>query len=93
MSKTTNSIVFILLATVVNIVVMILLFFLCLFLGSHIFDLNDVNSNLGPAVLGGSVIISMGGTLFLYSKLMKWATVKFKLDEKLSPIFKRKRNK
>jgi len=33
----------------------------------------------------------MGGTLFIYSKLMKWATVKFKLDEKLSPLFKRKR--
>ncbi|MGH4037295.1 MAG: leader peptide processing enzyme [Sphaerochaeta sp.] len=91
MSKTTNSIVFILLATVVNIVLMIALFFVCIFIGSQLFDLNDVNSNLGPIVLGGSVIIAMGGTLFIYSKLMKWATVKFKLDEKLSPLFKRKR--
>ena len=93
MSKTSNSIVFILLATIVNIALIILIFILCIFLGSHIFDLNNAEGNAGVIVLGASFVIALGGTLFIYSRLVKWITNKFKLEEKLSPIFSNKKKR
>lgn len=93
MSKTSNSILFILLATVVNIALIILLFVLCLFLGGHIFDLNNAEGNAGVIVLGASFVIALGGTLLVYSKLVGWLTKKYNLDEKLSPIFKNRKKR
>ncbi len=93
MSKTSNSIVFILLATVVNIALIILIFILCIFLGSHIFDLNNAEGNSGVIVLGASFVIALGGTLFIYSKLVGWISEKYNLDDKLSPIFKSKKKR
>jgi predicted permease len=93
MSKTSNSILFILLATVINIVLIMGIFILCIFLGSHIFDLNNAEGNAGVIVLGASFVIALGGTLFIYSKLVKVITEKFKLDEKLSPIFRSKKKR
>lgn len=93
MSKTSNSIVFILLATVVNIVMIILLFMACIFLGSHLFDLNNAEGNAGVIVLGASFVIALGGTLFIYSKLVKWVTKKYNLEDKLSPIFSSKKKR
>lgn len=93
MSKTTNSILFILLATVINIVLIILIFILCLFIGSHLFDLNNASGSTGALVLGSSFIISMAGTFFIYTKLIKMIAAKFNLDEKLSPLFKSKRKR
>ena len=93
MSKTSNSVLFILLATVINIVLIMAIFILCIFLGSHIFDLNNAEGNAGVIVLGASFVIALGGTLFIYSKLVKVITEKFKLDEKLSPIFRSKKKR
>ena len=93
MSKTSNTVIFVLLGTVVNIVMIILLFILCIFIGSHIFDLNNSSSSLPMIVLASSFVISLGGTLFIYTKLVKWATVKFDLNDKLSPLFSKKRKR
>lgn len=93
MSKTSNSIFFMLIATVVNIAMIILIFILCIFLGSHIFDLNNATGNEGVIVLGASFVIALGGTLIIYSKLVRWITGKYHLEEKLSPIFKSRKKK
>lgn len=93
MSKTSNTVVFVLLATVINIVMIFALFILCIFIGSHIFDLNTTESSLPMIVMAVSFVISIGGTLFLYSRLIKWATVKFDLDSKLAPMFNKKRKR
>lgn len=93
MSKTSNSIVFMLVATIVNIILIILIFILCIFLGSYIFDLNNSDGNAGVIVLGASFLIAIGGALFIYSKAVKWISNKYKLDEKFSPIFSHKRKR
>jgi membrane protein YdbS with pleckstrin-like domain len=93
MSKTSNTVIFVLLGTVVNIAMIILLFILCIFIGSHIFDLNNSSSSLPMIVLASSFVISLGGTLFIYTRLVKWATVKFDLNDKLSPLFSKKRKR
>ncbi|MBK5201648.1 MAG: leader peptide processing enzyme [Spirochaetaceae bacterium] len=93
MSKTSNTVIFVLLATVVNVVMIFAVFILCVFIGSHLFDLNSAESSLPIIVMAVSFVISLGGTLFLYAKLVKWATIKFDLDSKLAPMFNKKRKK
>jgi hypothetical protein len=65
----------------------------CIFLGSHLFDLNNAEGNAGVIVLGASFVIALGGTLFIYSKLVKWVTKKYNLEDKLSPIFSSKKKR
>lgn len=86
MSKTSNTIIFVLLATIVNILMIFAILILCIFIASNLFDLNN-NTSLSLIVLAISFIISIGGSLFIYSKLVKWASVKFDLDSKLTPLF------
>ncbi len=95
MSKKTNSLLFMLLATLVNIVLLALFFIvLGVIMGLLV-------SNI-PGLAESSVMIllviilfvgSIGGSFFVYSKLVKWATVKFDLENKLDPLFTPKRNR
>ncbi|MCY1152216.1 MAG: leader peptide processing enzyme [Sphaerochaetaceae bacterium] len=90
MSKQSNTAIFILIATVVNIVIMFAIFILVFVVAGLLFDLNG---NLGVIVLGLSFVISIGGSIFIYSKLVNWAVVKFDLEEKLVPIFSRRKGR
>jgi hypothetical protein len=90
MSKQSNTAIFILIATVVNIVIMFAIFILVFVVAGLLFDLNG---NLGVVVLGLSFVISIGGSIFIYSKLVNWAVVKFDLEEKLVPIFSRRKGR
>ena len=95
MSKKTNSLLFMLLATLVNIVLLALFFIvLGVIMGLLV-------SNI-PGLAESSVMIllviilfvgSIGGSFFVYSKLVKWATVKFDLENNLDPLFTPKRNR
>ncbi len=88
MSKQSNTAIFIIIATVVNILIMFAIFILVFVVAGLLFDLNG---NLGVVVLGLSFVISIGGSIFIYSKLVNWAVVKFDLEEKLVPIFSRRK--
>ncbi len=88
MDKRVNTVLFIVGATVFNILLMFLLFLLVFVLFARFLAPvlpPGINRILPPVLLVGSVI----GTYVIYHRLMKWAVEKFKLDQYFSPVFKR----
>ncbi|HOE84918.1 MAG TPA: leader peptide processing enzyme [Sphaerochaeta sp.] len=90
MSKRTNTILFMLAATVVNILLMMIIFVICFILLTRFVD---PESSLVPLYLGLTFLVSIGGSFFLYSRIIKALNTKFNLEEKLSPLFSRKPRK
>lgn len=84
MSKQSNTVIFMLVATLVNVLLMFLIFILVFVVGNLLFD---ASGNAGVIILGISFVAAIGGSIFIYSKLVNWAVVRFKLEEKLSPMF------
>ena len=90
MSKQSNTAIFIIVATIVNILIMLAIFVIFFVVASLIFDLNG---NIGVVILGLSFVAAIGGSIFIYSKLVNWAVVKFNLEEKLIPIFSKRKGR
>ena len=95
MNKKGKTAIFMVVATLLNLV-LLLIFFILLFmilfglLPSTIPAIMDIQamSFLLPLLwFAGSIFLSF----FVYSKLIKWATKKFDLENKLDPIFTPKR--
>ena len=97
MNKKGKTVVFMLIATLGNLVLLaffFLLLFVILFglLPSVIPSVMEapIMSFVLPLVwLGGSVVLSF----IIYSKIIKWTTVRFDLEDKLDPIFTPKKNR
>ncbi len=89
MSKKTNTVWFMLGATILNIVLMMILFIICFILITRFVD---PNSSLIPLWLGLTFLVSIGGSFWVYSRIIKWMNKKFNLEDNLSPLFSR-RNK
>ncbi|MFA6892140.1 MAG: leader peptide processing enzyme [Sphaerochaetaceae bacterium] len=90
MSKKSNTVWFMVLATVLNLVLMLILFFICFLLISSYVDLN---SSLVPLWLSLSFIVSIGGSFWLYSVIVKAISKKFNLEDKMAPLFTRRPRK
>ncbi len=90
MSKRTNTILFMLAATVVNILLMMIIFIICFILLTRFVD---PESSLVPLYLGLTFLVSIGGSFFLYSRIIKALNAKFDLEGKLGPLFSTKRRK
>ncbi len=93
MSKKTNSLVFMLLATVVNLILMVVLFIVG-------FVIIGILLTKYPALESAMFVLTLlvfvfaiFGSFFIYSRVVKWATNKFSLEDKLDPIFTPKRNR
>ncbi|NLE14460.1 MAG: leader peptide processing enzyme [Spirochaetales bacterium] len=90
MSKKSNTLWFMLAATVLNILLMMILFIVCFVLITRFVD---PNSSLIPMWLGLTFVVSIGGSFFVYSKIIKWMNKKFNLEQNLSPLWSRRPNK
>ena len=88
MNKKVNTVLFVLGATVVNIVVMAVLFLLCMFL---IAKFVNPESSLLPLWLGLMFLVSIGGSFFLYTVVMRKISVRYDLEKYLDPLFTKKR--
>ncbi|WP_320122552.1 leader peptide processing enzyme [uncultured Sphaerochaeta sp.] len=88
MSKKMNTVWFMLAATVLNIVLMMVLFIICFVLITRFVD---PGSSLIPLWLGLTFLVSIGGSFWVYSRIIKWMNNKFNLEDNLSPLFNRKR--
>lgn len=88
MNKKVNTVLFVLGATLVNMVVMAILFVICLILIARFVD---PESPMMPLFLGLMFIVSIGGSFYLYTVVMKKITVKYNLEQFLDPIFWKKR--
>ena len=91
MNKKTNSIIFMAVAPVVNLVLM----FVLIILGIVLVSLIPFGDN--TSLYSICIFVVFFGAIFLsfkiYSKLVEWATVRFSLEEKLDPIFTPKKNR
>lgn len=90
MNKKVNTVLFMLGATVVNVIMMIVIFLALMLLYAWIVP-GGFSSQTGQIV--GIVIFlgSIGLTYFLYHRLIKWISNKWNLDEYFAPIFNRGR--
>jgi hypothetical protein len=92
MNKKLNTVYFLLGATVLNLLIMVLLFFVLGISMLLIYQKLGVDSKVLPVV---AVLItlfgSIAGTFFLYSRIIKWVVKKWNLDNYIEPIFRTKR--
>jgi Kef-type K+ transport system membrane component KefB len=88
MSKKSNTVWFMLAATILNVIIMLILFVVCFILITRFVD---PASKLVPLWLGLSFLVSIGGSFYLYSLVIKWMTKKFQLEDKLAPLVSKRR--
>lgn len=89
MNKKTNTILFMLGATAVNIILMIAIFILLFWLYGR-FIASSVSPQVTSYVMIGIFIGSIALTYFIYHRLVKWMSNKWNLDDFFDPIFKRR---
>ena len=90
MNKKFNTFLFLLLGTVVNIVVMLLLLILFLYMIGFLFT-PETNGNVITAVTLTAVMLSVVGSYFIYSRLVKYVNNKWNLEKWIVPLFKSRR--
>lgn len=88
MSKKTNTILFMIFATILNLVLMLALFIICIVLMSKF---GNPESSAAPLWVMLCFIVSIGGSFALYTLIVKALNKKFHLDEKMEPLFRRRR--
>lgn len=89
MNKKLNTILFLVAATALNLLILVILaVFLMLVMGWLIRDIEEISRGLTVFAIIVVLAGSIGGTFFLYSRIIKWAVKKWKLDSHTAPIFK-----
>lgn len=91
MNKKANSVIFMIVATVVNIVLMAV-FFLVGLVVLNLLASAFPDTALIPALILIVFIGAIALSFMLYSRLVKWAMKKFDLEDRMDPIFSSKRN-
>jgi hypothetical protein len=90
MNKKVNTVLFLLGATVFNLLVMFLIIVVFLVLLSAIF-----RGSLNPNVLSVLMIVvfigSIAASFFIYGRLVKWISRKVDMEKYFLPLFRRKR--
>lgn len=93
-NKTANTIIFMLVATVLNLVLLIVFFIIGFLLLSLVMNaVPNMGEGLAAILVLLVFIFAIGMTFFIYNRLIKWATVKYNLNDKLAPLFSRKAKK
>ena len=90
MNKKVNTVLFLLGATVFNLLIMFLLIVLFLVLISAIF-----RESLSPNVLSILMIVvfigSIAASFFIYGRVVKWLSRKIEMEKYFLPLFRRKK--
>ena len=92
MNKKTNSVIFMVVATLVNVLLLVLYFTLGIVLMALFAQLFP-ESGLLPILMLIVFILAIALSFLTYSKLVKWAVAKFSLEDKMDPIFSSRRNR
>ena len=92
MSKKSNTLVFMIVATIVNIVLLGLFFIIGLTI-LNIIASYFPSSGLIPALMLIVFVLAIALSFIVYSKLVKWAMAKFSLEDKMDPLLSSKRNR
>ncbi len=90
MNKKLNTAIFMIAGTILNIVLMLGLFIFFLYLGNLILT-PDTANGLKMTVFFLIMVLSVGLSFFIYSRLIRFLSRKWNLEEHLHPIFSRGR--
>ncbi|MFA5513676.1 MAG: hypothetical protein WDA17_02010 [Sphaerochaetaceae bacterium] len=88
MNKMGNTVLFVIVASLINLVVMAALFLISLILLNWYVPADSPYSTL---FLGLTILFSVGGTFLIYQFTVKKLTERYNLKEHLDPIFWKKR--
>ncbi len=87
MNKKVNTVLFILGATFVNILTMLAILLLGLYLVSVLLS-ETARESAGQFVFILLFLLAIGGSFFVYNRLIKYVSKKFDMDKYFQPIFK-----
>ena len=96
MNKKTNTLLFLIIATLVNVALLAIFFIVGFVLLSLLLEAfpSMANSQVASALSVLLVFVfAIGLTFLIYNKLVMWANKKFSLEDKLHPIFGRRTKK
>ncbi len=94
MNKKVNTLVFMVAATLLNVALLAVFFIIGFVLLSLLLNAFPAlaDSSMAAAVLTLLVfLLAIGLTFFIYNKLVLWVNKKFELEDKLYPIFTRRK--
>ena len=92
MSKKTNSIIFMAVATLINIALLFVFIVGGIILVSFI-PFSEENQGIFSLAIFAVFLLAIVLSFTVYNRIVKWATVKFDLENKLDPLFTPKKNR
>jgi uncharacterized SAM-binding protein YcdF (DUF218 family) len=92
MNKRLNTVLFIIGATIANIIVMMVIF-LVLFVVFGRFLAPHIPANIGVYILMVLFVLSIVATYFIYHRVVRWLASKYDLENYFGPIFPRRGRK
>ena len=90
MNKKVNTVLFLLGATVFNLLIMLILIVLFFVLISVIFK-DPLNSSMGVILVILVFVGSIAASFFIYGRLVKWLSRKIDMEKYFMPLFRRKK--
>jgi hypothetical protein len=90
MNKRVNTVLFVIGASVVNVIIMLVLF-LALFVIFARFVAPSLSPGANQLIMVLIFVISIGVTYFIYHRLVRWISIKVDMDKYFDPIFGRKK--
>lgn len=90
MNKKVNTVLFLLGATVFNLLIMFILIVLFLLLIAAVFK-ESLNPNVLSIVMILVFVGSIAASFFIYSRMVKWLNRKIDMDKYFMPLFRRKK--
>jgi hypothetical protein len=90
MNKKVNTVLFLLGATVFNLLIMFILIALFLVLISAVFR-DSLNPNLFSILMIVVFIGSIAASFFIYGRVVKWLSRKIEMEKYFLPLFRRKK--
>lgn len=92
MNKKLNTVYFLIGATILNLLILIVIAVLLGLVIGFLYQKTGVDSQ-GLSLVAVLIILfgSIAGTFFLYSRIIKWIVKKWNLDEYIEPIFRTKK--
>ena len=92
MNKRVNTLLFILGATIANIIMMMVVFLVMFFVFGR-FVAPHIPPNVGAYILMGLFVVSIVVTYFIYHRVVKKLSEKYDLEKYFGPIFPRRSGK
>ncbi len=91
MNKKVNTVLFVLGATIANILVMLIVLVGGLMLVSR-FVSESAQESAGPVLMIVLFFVAIGASFFLYNRFIKFLSAKIDMDKYFHPIFRPRRN-